>query len=231
MKNLKNVNRLTLGLGLLAAAALAACSSSEADWNQANTQGTVAAYQAFLNKHPNDQHDAAARQRIQTLQDDDAWKSAQTTNTVESYQQYITAQPNGAHVQDAHDRITGFERASAWQTAKATGTEAALQDFLQKYPTGPEADQAKAQLQQLTYRVQVGAFSSSSLADKTRARIQDRFGKDLQNVVVVPPAGKSKMYHVASANMTEDQAKAACAMLRKAHQSCTVMKSESPAGG
>ncbi|HEX4024649.1 MAG TPA: SPOR domain-containing protein [Steroidobacteraceae bacterium] len=223
MKNLKNV---TLGLSLLAAIALAACSSSEADWNQANTQGTVAAYQGFLSKHPNDQHDAAARTRIQTLQDDEAWKSAQTTNTVDSYQQYVTAQPNGAHVQDAHDRITGFERASAWQSAKTDGSEAALQAFLQKYPQGPEADQARDQLQQLSYRVQLGAFRSNELADKARARLQDRYGKDLQNVVVVPPTGKSKTYHVASADMTQDQAKSACASLRKAHQSCEVVKRE-----
>lgn len=221
MKNLKNV---TLCLSLLSAVALVACSSSEADWNQANTAGTVAAYQQFLSKHPNDQHDAAAQQRIQMLQDDEAWKSAQTANTVDSYQQYLSAQASGAHVQDAHDRITGFERASAWQTAKSDGTEAALNDFLQKYPQGPEADQARAQLQQLMYVVQVGAYHSSDLADKARAKLQDRFGKDLQNVVVVPPTGKGKTYHVASADMTQDQAKSACAMLRKQHQTCEVVK-------
>ncbi|MGH8256778.1 MAG: SPOR domain-containing protein [Steroidobacteraceae bacterium] len=221
MKNLKNV---TLGLSLLAAVALVACSSSESDWNQANTAGTVAAYQQFLSKHPNDQHDAAAQQRIQTLQDDQAWKSAQTTNTVDSYQAYLTAQPNGAHVQDAHTRITDFDRATAWQTAKADGSQSALQAFLQKYPQGPEADQARAQLQQLMYVVQVGAYHSSKAADMARAKLQTRFGKDLQSVVVVPPAGKSKMYHVASADMTQDQAKSACMMLRKQHQRCEVMK-------
>jgi len=227
MKNLKNV---TLGLSLLSALALVACgNSSQADWNQANTTGTVAAYQQFLSKHPNDQHDAAARQRIQTLQDDDAWKSAQTTNTVASYQQYITAQPNGAHIQDAHTRIAGFESASAWQTAKAAGTESALQDFLQKYPQSTEADQARTMLQQLTYVVQLGAYRSSSAADKARTKLQDKFGKDLQNVVVIPPTGKSKIYHVASANMTQDQAKSACAMVRKGHQRCEVMKR--PAAG
>jgi len=227
MKNLKN---LTLGLSLLSAVALVACGSSQGDWNTANTAGTVAAYQQFLNKHPNDQHDAAARQRIQTLQDDQAWKSAQTTNTVESYQGYVTAQPNGAHVQDAQQRIAGFESASAWQTAKTTGTEAALQDFLQKYPQSTEADQARTALQQLTYVVQLGAYRSSSLADKARAKLQDRFGKDLQNVVVVPPAGKSKIYHVASANMTQDQAKSACMMLKKAHERCEVVKRPAEGG-
>ena len=39
-------------------------------------------------------------------------------------------------------------------------------------------------------------------------------GKDLQNIVVMPPSGKSKVYHVASAGMTQDQAKSACATVR-----------------
>ncbi len=46
------MNKLIWGLGILTVATLVACSSSESDWNQANTQGTVAAYQDFLTKHP-----------------------------------------------------------------------------------------------------------------------------------------------------------------------------------
>lgn len=224
------MKNLIRGLCFLTAVALAACSSSESDWNQANTQGTVAAYQDFLNKHPTDQHDTAARQRIQTLQDDQAWMSAQSTNTLQSYQQYLSAEPTGAHAQDAQQRITGLQRAAAWQDARNAGTQGALQDFLQKYPQGPEADQARAQLQQLDYRVDLGTFHSSRAADRAQSRLQDRFGKDLQSVVVVPPSGASKTYHVASADMTQDQAKAACETLKKSQVRCEVVKNSPPAG-
>jgi hypothetical protein len=220
------------GLCLLTAVSLVACGSSQNDWNQAMSQNTVESYQAFLNKHPNDPHDADARTRIQTLQDNKAWQTAQTTNTVDAYQQYIAAEPNGAHVQEAHDRMMAFQRAAAWNDAKNAGTAQALQDFLQKYPTGAEADQARAQLMQFNYEVSLGTFRSSKQADDARSKLQDKFGKDLQNIVVVPPSGKSKMYTVASAAMTEDQAKSACATLKKAHQRCEVTKRpEQPAQG
>ncbi|HEX4049321.1 MAG TPA: SPOR domain-containing protein [Steroidobacteraceae bacterium] len=211
-------------LCLLTAATLLACSSPEADWNQATSQGTAAAYQAFLAKYPNDSHAAEARQRMQTIQDGQDWITAQTGNTVASYQQYLAAEPNGANVQAARAQLMGLQRAAAWPDAKNAGTASALQAFLQKYPQGPEADQARAQLAQFDYQVQLGTYGGSQQADRARAQLQDRYGKDLQAVVVIPPSGKSKAYHVSSANMTEDQAKAACATLKKSHQHCEVTK-------
>ena len=220
------MNKLILGLSLITVTAgtLVACSSAESDWNQANSQGTIAAYQEFLNKYPNNPHDAAAQQRIQSLQDDQAWMTAQSGNTLQSYQQYLTAYPMGNHAKDAQDQVTNLQRAADWQQAKSTGTEAALQGFLQKYPTGTEADQAKAQLATLDYVVDLGTFHSEKAANDAQSKLQDKFGSDLQSVVVVPPTGKSKIYHVASAGMTEDQAKMACGMLKKQHQRCEVMK-------
>lgn len=225
------MNKLIWGLTIVTAGALVACSSSESDWNQANAQGTVAAYQNFLSKHPNDPHDAAAQQRIQTLQDDQAWMTAQSANTLQSYQQYLASEPMGAHAQDAQMHITDLQRAADWQQAKSTNTAAALQAFLQKYPSGPEADQAKAQLQQFNYVVDLGTFRSDKAANAAQSKLQDKFGNDLQSVVVVPPSGKSKTYHVASAAMSEDQAKAACASLKKQHQTCSVMKKPDSASG
>ncbi len=222
------MKNLLSGLCLLCAASLLGCSSSQADWNQANSQGTVAAYQAFLSQHPDDPNDAAARQRIQTLQDEQAWTTAQGANTLAAYQQYLSSEPSGTHAQDAHDRITGLQRAAAFQDAKNAGTSGALQDFLSKYPSGPEADQARTQLAQFDYQVQLGGtYHSSQLAQRARTRLQDKYGKDLQSVVVVPPSGKSKSYHVASAVMTQDQAKSACMTLRKSGQRCEVMKAQS----
>ena len=215
---------LIRSLCVLIAAALLACSDPAADWSQATSQGTAAAYQAFLNKYPNDTHAADARTRIQEIQDGEAWITAETANSVDSYQRYIAAEPRGANVQAAHTQILALQRAAAWQEAKNAGTAAAAQAFLQKYPQGPEADQAGTQLAHFDYQVLVGTYSNSQQADQARARLQDHYGKDLQAIAVVPPSAKSKVYHVVSADLTQEQAKAACAMLRKSHQRCEVTK-------
>jgi SPOR domain len=215
---------LIRSLCLLTAATLLGCSSPAADWNEATAQGTAAAYQVFLNKNPNDPHAADARQRIQTIQDGDAWITARTANSVGSYQQYITAEPHGAYVQEAHNQIMALPRAAAWQDAKNAGTASALQAFLQKYPQGSEADQARAQLMQFDYKAQLGTYSSSQQAEQARAQLQDHYVKDLQAIVVLPPSAKSKVYQVVSADMTQEQAKAACATLSKSNQRCEVTK-------
>ncbi len=206
---------------------LLACSSTEADWQKAATANTVAAYQDFLKEHPNGQHADDARSKIHSLQDDQAWMDAMNSNTEAAFQQYVKAEPSGSHLQEAQDKITGFERAAAWQTASADGSASALQAFLEKYPTGPESDQARAQLQKLNseYRVQLaGSYRSAKQAERASARAKARFGNLLHDVVVVPPTPPSKASHLRSAPMSQDEANAACAKLRKAHQHCEVVK-------
>lgn len=132
------------------------------------------------------------------------------------------------HAADAQDKVNSLQQDAAWQSAQSTNTAAAYQDFLTKYPNASQADQARDALQKLTgYQVKLASTRSKALADKLAKRLKDKFGSELQDVVVVPPAGKSKMTEVRSAPMTEDDAKAACAKLRKAHQSCEVVKSVS----
>ena len=218
---------LMRGLCFLAAAALiVACSSAESDWTQASQTNTVAAYQDFLNKHADSPHATEAKQNIQTLQDNQAWMTAQQANTADAYQQYLTAMPSGAHVQEAHDKITAIQRAAAWDSAKANPTEGSLNSFIQMYPSGAETDQARALLATLDSRAQLGAYPSSDAAEKAKAKMADKYGKQLGELVVLQPTGKSKIFHLASAAMTADQAKAACAQVKKGGQACTVVKKE-----
>lgn len=214
-------------LSLAIVAVLVACSSAESDWSKASTANTAAAYQDFLAKHPTGAHSQDAHDRLQKLADDKDWADAQQANTADGYQQYLQKEANGAHATDAHSQIDALERAAAWQTAHAANTEPALQDFLQKYTTGPEVDQAKAQLQKLQsegYRVQLGSFKDEKAAEKARDGLKAKFGSELNDVVIIPPAGSEKQQRVASAPMTEEDAKAACAKLKKAHQHCEVVK-------
>ena len=220
-----NRSWLVLAAALTAVAAVSACSSPEADWQKASAQGSVAAYQDFLTRHPSDAHAAEARSRIASLQDEQAWSQARDLNTMASLQQYLQQEPNGSHAQEAHERITALERAAAWRAVQSEGTPAALQGFLQQYPQGPEAEQARAELQKLNgYRVQLGAFRSSKAAERTRSQLASRYGKLLHEVVVLP-SGTDKLNRVSSTPMTQDEARAACAQLKKSRVHCEVVKS------
>jgi outer membrane protein assembly factor BamD (BamD/ComL family) len=222
------VKKSLVVLCVIMAGALAACSNPSADWQKANQQNTVAAYQQFIQQHPNDSRVAQARNRINALQDEQAWTTAQNANTLDAYQQYLQQEPNGMHAADAQDKITGLQQDAAWQSAQSTNTAAGYQDFLQKYPNSPHASDAQDALKKLTgYQALLASTRSKTLADKLAKRLKDKFGSELQDVVVVPPTGKSKNLEVRSAPMTEDDAKAACAKLRKAHQHCEVVKSAS----
>jgi hypothetical protein len=219
------MKRSTLVCYLLAAL-IAACSSTQKDWDHANTAGTVAAYQEFLQRHPQDAHAEEAHSRIHALEDVQAWSTAQSADTAAAYQQYLQSQPSGAHAQEARDKIAALDEASAWKLAQADGSAAALQGFLQKYPQGPEADQARAQLQQISmgYRVQLGAFRNKKQAEHARVQLRSRYAKVLHDVVLVAPTPPDKLTRLRSARMSQADAKAACAHLRKAHQRCEVVK-------
>jgi hypothetical protein len=211
-------------IGFPVAVALVACSSAQSDWQQANAADTVAAYQAFLDKHPNTTQSVVARDRIHAVLDGQAWARAQQSNTVLAFQQYLQEQPAGVHLAEARDRIADSERMMAWTAASSADTPEALEAFLEKYPQGPEADQAKAKLGQLTgYRVQLAAYRSEKQAEKTRDRMQDKYGDVLGSVVIVPGA-TANVHVVRSAPMGESEANYACAKLKKAHQSCEVIK-------
>jgi outer membrane protein assembly factor BamD (BamD/ComL family) len=212
---------------IIVIALLTACSSSEADWTKAESQNTVSAYEDFVKQHPNDAHDAQAHTRIQGLQDDQAWSDAQKTNTLEAYQQYLEKLPNGKHIDDAHAQVTALQRAAAWQAAQAANTVPAVQDFLQKYTQGPEVDQANALLTKLQaegYRVQLATFHSDKEAQKSLPQLQARYSNELHDLVIIPPSGTDKLNRVSSGPMTLEDAKSACAKLKKSHQRCEVVK-------
>jgi SPOR domain len=222
------VKKSFLVLCVITAGVLAACSNPNGDWQKATQQNTVAAYQQFIQQHPDDARVQQARNRIDALKDEQAWTAAKNANTLDAYQHYLQEEPNGMHATDAQDKVTTLQADDAWQSAQSTNTAAAYQDFLQKYPNAPQASQAQDALKKLTgYQALLASSRSKAYADKLAKRLKSKFGSELQDVVVVPPSGKSKLTEVRSAPMTEEDAKAACAKLRKAHEHCEVVKSVS----
>jgi hypothetical protein len=216
------MNRL-IGIGLaLGAIAAVGCSSVDSDWSHAQSVGTAQAYQNFVNAHTNDPRVAQARQQIQKLQDDQAWADAQSANTAAAFRQYIQSQPNGTYLAQARQSVAELERAAAWKVAEANGSEASLKAFLAQYSQGPEADQARAKLKELDhYRVELASYHSKQQAEKERAKLQERYGNTVHELVVV--AGSAKHSDIESAPMSLADAQSACATLESEHQRCQVL--------
>jgi hypothetical protein len=210
---------ICLAIGLLATLG---CSSADSDWTQAQSAGTIAAYQGFVTAHPNDQRVAQAQQQIHMIQDEQAWGDAQKADTSAAFQQYIQAQPNGAHLEAARARVAELERAAAWKVAQNQGSDSALKQFLQQYGQGPEADQARAKLAQLDhYRVELASYRSKAAAEKDRSKLQAKYGKVVPGVIVVSSSKKSN--DIDSTAMSLADAKSTCASLSKEHQHCRVL--------
>jgi len=215
---------------LSAVALVAACSSAENDWNKATAANTVAAYETYLQKHPDGNHRAEADARITKLNESDAWNQATQANTVQSYQDYLQKKPDGEHAQQARDAIESIQRANDWSQAKLAGTSAALQDFLKKHDKGPEADQARQQLAAMTgYRVQLASAKTQPEAEHQRARLQSKFGSVVHEMTVTPATTGSR-YRVVSSPMSQSDANSACAKLRHAHSQCEVVPNEGSTG-
>lgn len=221
-------------IGFYAACAVAvmlsACSSPNADWNKASAANTVAAYQGFLEHHPDDPRAQQARNRIDALKDGQAWDSAKSAATIEAYQQYLRQYPDGAHATDAQSGITALKESSAWQSAQTAGTASAYQAFLQNYPNAPQAGQAQTQINKLAgYQLLLGTYRSQAAAQTAAKRLKAKFAGVLADVTALPAAGKSKTSEVRSSQMSQSAAQAACAKVRRAHQSCSVVKIEAAA--
>jgi outer membrane protein assembly factor BamD (BamD/ComL family) len=216
------------GFVVCCAVGLIACSSPGTQWSKATAANTIAAYQEFLSKYPNDARAAEAKSRIAHLEDESAWNTAQIASSVDGYRQYLSVEPNGEHAQAALEEIQFRDRAAAWQAVESKETADSLQGFMQKYPSGDEADRARDKLKQLAgYRVELGTAHTQQAADHKRQELARRFARDLPSVVVLEPDATSRDFRITSAPMSERDANAACASLTHARQVCKVIQSAS----
>ena len=67
-------SRTLLAPSFLVLALVAGCNRQEADWEEAREADTVAAYQEFLEEHPESQQAQVAQQRMRALQRAERWR-------------------------------------------------------------------------------------------------------------------------------------------------------------
>jgi len=222
--------RFIIPLAACAGFALSGCGTAEWDWNKATTANTLAAYQSFVQEHPNDKRADDARGRIFALQDEQAWAAAQKVGSIAGYQAYLQTEGGGSHAEQAQFAITAMQRAHAWKDLQSDLSAASLQSFLQKYPQGAESVLARQKLTEVDYRLQLADTRSESSAEAKRAHLQARFGSVLQEVVVIAPSGTNTDYRVISGPMSQSMAKSTCATLERSHQSCKLIQDSQIAG-
>lgn len=140
------MNTWRLFVAAAAVSLVAACSNPEADWQKAEAENTEAAYQAFLQDHPEGEWAQKAQSQLDAIKDARDWENAQTSDAIEAYNNYLLAHPTGAHMGEARQRISELETETAWAAAQTAGTKEALEDFLLRYADAPQAEQARAQL-------------------------------------------------------------------------------------
>lgn len=218
--------------GLLVAAALSACSSPNAGWQKASTQGTVAAYRSFIRHHPEDPRAQQARNRIDALEDTHAWRAARSSGTERPYQRYLAQYPAGAYTTLARNAIITLRESNVWQRTRTADTAAGYRTFLQRFPDAPEADKAQIQLDTLAgYQVQLGRYRSASIANAAAKRLKTRSARLLATLEVIPPSGSLKLTTLRSEQVSRAAALGLCAKLRQAGQGCSVVKFQARSGG
>jgi hypothetical protein len=216
--------RFIIPLAACAGFALAGCGTAEWDWNKASAANTLAAYQAFVQNHPNDQRADDARGRILALQDEQGWAAAQKAASIAGYQAYLKTYGGGIHAEQAQFELAALQRAQAWKALQNDVSVPSLQAFLQKYPQGPESILARRQLRDFGYRVELADVRSESGAQAKRAQLEAKFGTMLREVVVLAPKAPETRYRVISGLMTQATANSTCATLERSHQSCKLIQ-------
>jgi hypothetical protein len=235
-------------------ALLAACADPEADWARAAAENTEAAWQAFIEKHPDGEWAQRAQAELDTIKDTQDWENARATDAIEAYNNYLLAHPTGAHMGEARQRIAELETDAAWSAASTAGTREALEEFLTRYADAPQAEQARAQLAALAppappapppkpapakktppgksaparvagdWQVQLGAYSALDKAQAEKTRMEKSYHNLLGTLSIQKPTGGDSLYRVKSSGMTEATARSACQKLKGSGQDCMVVR-------
>ena len=239
---------------LIAAVLLSGCDTREQDWEAATQADSIAAYEEFLDQHPDGQYTASARERIAEIREKNAWDSAQDTGTVDAYQAFVEEYPDSEHAAQAAARIEEMERSSRWSQLRGSTEIAALEAFVRRYPDSDEAAQARERIEQLEaeaeaeararaeaeaqaaaeaaskgdYRVQLAAFRSENAARAGAQRIQERYASLLgdANIEVVPPEQGSSYFRLLTSRLGGDEARNLCATLKEQGQDCLVVSAK-----
>ena len=239
---------------LIVTALLAGCDTREKDWEAAQQADSIAAYEEFLEQHPDGEYTDAARERIGGIREQNAWDSARDADSVEAYQAFLDEYPDSEHAAQADGRIDDLKRAERWAQLRNSTEIAQLEAFARRYRDSDEAEQARERIAQLEaeaeaeararaeaearaaakaasmgdYRVQLAAYRSEDPARSGAQRIQERFASLLGDttIEVVSPEQGSSFFRLLTSRLGGEEARNLCASLKEQGQDCLVVSDQ-----
>ena len=94
-----------LNISILFAIFLTMCSSPESDWQKAEENNTIEAYQSFLNKYPESSYASEVQEKIGKLIFESDWQKAEGNNTIEAYQSFLNKYPESSYASEVQEKI------------------------------------------------------------------------------------------------------------------------------
>ncbi len=104
------------------------------EWEEAEGENTLQAYEAFLEQYP--EGTSAEKARFQ---------KARLINTIPAYEEFLHKHPQGTLADKAHSKIKHLN----FKWAESFNTIPSYVDFLKKYPQGTLADKARSKIEKL----------------------------------------------------------------------------------
>lgn len=101
------------------------------DFYDACDIGTIDAFEAFLDRHPDGEYAEQAHQRIEELK---LWNAACAINTEEGYRKYLEESAMKLYEREAQAKITLLVVENEWRACFNEGTSEAFEAFARKYP-------------------------------------------------------------------------------------------------
>jgi len=226
----------------IALAQLWGCANPDAAWQAAEREDTVNAYLEFLARYPDGELADQARARIRQVKEDSDWEHVQFRDSLEDYAAFLKEYPDTERRGAIEARIAELERAAAWKVAQDNDTVPAYELFLAGYGDFSEADIARARIAELqaaekkveeavterpgNFRVQLGTFRTVVAAETELRRLMALFPETLMGPVWIETPehrGGGRNFRLKTVPMTGEEARATCAALKRARQTCIVV--------
>ena len=135
------MNKKILMLIILCFFVFFSCSAEKKDWKNAESENTIAAYEAYLKTYPQGKYADSANAGIEEL----VWQSTLKDNTINGYEAYLKTYPQGKYADSAN---AGIEEL-VWQSTLKDNTINGYEAYLKTYPQGKYANSASNKINEI----------------------------------------------------------------------------------
>ncbi len=114
-----NINLILLSVLVVI---IVGCNPDTGAWQEARSEDTIEAYEAFLNSYPDSEHNAEARARLSNLEiakESEAWETAELDGTINALQAFLAAFPNGQNASEANRMLVTHQENAEFEAFKA----------------------------------------------------------------------------------------------------------------